>query len=213
MVFWIRGVRIDFFDFFYDLFFDHRLRLLVSQLIRIAIEVEKLGNSVGLGQRGVDVDVTVAAPRREVLVPQFAKRHNLGDGLRVGPLLNGELVTLRLSKDNKMAFALSADEQLALLTGDLHRAERLVRFISVAHALGELVPQLQRVVLRGSDELVCISDLDASDDILVRGLALEISLADDHILVDVRPLPRVRFPLLLFIGRGVSVGSFNHLNF
>ena len=112
-----------------------------------------------------------------------------------------------------MTLALSADEQLALLAGDLHRAERLVRFISVAHALGELVPQLQRVVLRGSDELVCISDLDASDDILVRGLALEVSLADDHILVDVRPLPRVRFPLLLFIGRGVSVGSFNHLNF
>ena len=156
--------------------------------------------------------MTIAAPCREVLVPQFAKRHNLGDGLRVGPLLYGELVTLRLSKDNKMAFALSADEQLALLTCDLHRAERLVRFISVAHTLGEFVPQLQRVVLRGSDELVCVSDFDASDDVLMRGRTLKITLADHHVLVDVRPLPRLRLPLLLFIARGVR-GCFNHLNF
>ena len=45
----------------------------MGELIGIAVEVEELGDSIGLAQRRVDVHVAVAAPSSEVLVPQFAE--------------------------------------------------------------------------------------------------------------------------------------------
>ena len=92
----------------------------MGELIRIAIKVEELGDAVGLAEGRVDIHVSVAAASREVLVLQFAKRHDLNDGLRVGPPLNGALVTRSLAKDDQMSLTLAANEKLALLACDLH---------------------------------------------------------------------------------------------
>lgn len=94
----------------------------MGQLLGIAVKVEQLRNSIGLTERGVDVDVTVTAPCCEVLVPQLTQGYDLSDGFGMRPLFNCELVPLRLTKDYDMALSLAADEKLTLLTGGLHGA-------------------------------------------------------------------------------------------
>ena len=94
----------------------------MGQLFGIAVKVEQLCNPIRLTERGVDVDVAVAASRREVLVPQLAEGDDLGDGLGMGPLLDRELVPEGLTEDDDMALSLAADEKLTLLTGGLHGA-------------------------------------------------------------------------------------------
>ena len=82
-------IAIVFSNFFgLNRFFNFWLRLQVRQLFCVTIEIEQLRDSVRLAQRRVNVDVTVAASRREVLVPQFAERNDLNDGLGVRPRLN-----------------------------------------------------------------------------------------------------------------------------
>ena len=123
----------------------------MCQLLGIAVEVEEWGDTVGLAQRRIDVDVAISAPRGEVLALQSAEGDDLDDGLGVGPLLNGQLVASGLtkgdSKDNDMALTLATDKKFILLAGLLHRAQRFMRFNCVLDALGEFVPDLQRLVL------------------------------------------------------------------
>ena len=45
----------------------------MGQLLGIAIEVKQLRDSIRLGEGRVNVDMTSAAPRGEVLVSQFAQ--------------------------------------------------------------------------------------------------------------------------------------------
>ena len=93
----------------------------MCQLFRIAIEIEQLRDSVRLAQRRVNVDVTVAASRREVLVPQFAERNDLNDGLSVRPRLNRKLVAARFAEDNQVALTLATDQKLvAFFARNLH---------------------------------------------------------------------------------------------
>ena len=94
----------------------------MSQLFGIAVKVEQLRNPIRLTERGVDVDVTVAAPCCEVLVSQLTEGHDLSDGLGMRPLFNCKLVPCSLAKDDDMALSLAADEKLTLLTSGLHGA-------------------------------------------------------------------------------------------
>ena len=135
----------------------------MGQLLGIAVKVEQLRNSIGLTERGVDVDVAVAAPRCEVLVPQLTEGDDLSDGLGMRPLFDRELVPKSLTKDDDMALSLAADEKLTLLTSGLHGAEGFVRFICIRNALCELIPELQGAVQRGCDELVFVDTSDACD--------------------------------------------------
>ena len=74
-----------------------------------------------------------------------------------------------------------------------------MRFNRVRDSLGELVPHLQRVVLTDRDELIITCLLDASDNVLVRRLVLEVALTHHNILVDVRLLLGIfSFPLASF---------------
>ena len=135
----------------------------MGQLLGIAVKVEQLCNPIRLTERGVDVDVAVAAPCCEVLVPQLTEGYDLSDGFGMRPLFNRELVPKCLTKDDDVALSLAADEKLTLLTGGLHGAQGLVRFICVRNALRELIPELQRAVKRGRDELVFVNTSDACD--------------------------------------------------
>lgn len=144
-------------------FFFDRLGLQMGQLFGIAVKVEQLCNPIRLAERGVDVDVAVAAPCCEVLVPQLTEGDDLSDGLGMRPLFNRELVPKSLTKDDDVALSLAADEKLTLLTGGLHGAEGLMRFICVRNALRELIPKLQGAVQRGRDELVFVDTSDACD--------------------------------------------------
>lgn len=149
-------------------FFLFRLWLQVSQLFLIAIEIEQLRNSVRLAERGVDIHMAVTASSCEILVPQFAQGDDLNDGLGVSPRLNRELVASRLTKDDHVTFALSTDKKFAFLASDLHRVEWLVRFNCVRDTLGELVPDLERIVETGGDELVVIHAHQTCDFVIMR---------------------------------------------
>ena len=94
----------------------------MGQLLRIAVKVEQLRNPIRLTERGVDVDVAVAASCCEVLVSQLTEGDDLSDGLSMCPLFNRELVPKSLTKDDDMALSLAADKKLTLLTGGLHGA-------------------------------------------------------------------------------------------
>lgn len=60
-----------------------------------------------------------------------------------------------------------------------------MRFICVRNALRELIPELQRAVQRGRDELVFVDTSDACDIILMGCSRLEVSLTDNHIFVHI----------------------------
>ena len=92
----------------------------MGQLLSITVEVKQLRDSVRLAQRRVNVHMAVSAPRREVLVPQFAEGDDLNDGLGVRPWFNRELVAARLAKDDHMPLALAAHQKFAFLARDLH---------------------------------------------------------------------------------------------
>ena len=94
----------------------------MGQRFGIGVKVEQLRDSIRLTERGVDVDVTVAAPCCEVLVSQLTEGHDLSDGLGMRPLFNCKLVPCSLAEDDDMALSLAADEKLTLLTGGLHGA-------------------------------------------------------------------------------------------
>ena len=60
----------------------------MSQLLGIAVKVEQLRNPIRLTERGVDVDVAVAASCCEVLVSQLTEGDDLSDGLSMRILFN-----------------------------------------------------------------------------------------------------------------------------
>lgn len=66
----------------------------MGQRIFIPIKVEQLSNAVWMGQRRVNVDVTVATARRKILILQLSKGNDLGDSLGMRPLHNVQLVLL-----------------------------------------------------------------------------------------------------------------------
>ena len=118
----------------------------MGQLLRIAVEVEQLRDSVRLAQRRVNVDMAVTAPRSEVLSLQFAERNNLNDRLSMGPRLDRQLVASRFTEDYDMTLALATDQELLFLTRDLHRIQRFMRFNCVGNALSEFIPDFEGVI-------------------------------------------------------------------
>jgi len=92
----------------------------MGQGILITIEVEQLRDSVRLLERGVDVNVAVSAPGREILVLKFAKADDLGDGFSVCPFLDRQLIALLLLEHDEVALTLTTNEVLSFLTSYLH---------------------------------------------------------------------------------------------
>ena len=59
-----------------------------------------------------------------------------------------------------------------------------MRFNCVGHALSEFIPDLQRAVQAGCDELIVVHTDDASNFILMGRSGLKVTLTNDNILVD-----------------------------
>ena len=158
----------------------------MSKSIFVAVEVKQLGYSVGVGQRRVNIYVTVATARRKVFVFEFAEGNNLGDTLSMRPLDNVELVFLTQSENDQVTVTLTANQQLSVFSGDIHRRKRFVHFVGVCDSLREFVPQFERAVRWTGQKFVVSCPANSIDGISVRSFRLEVSLANEHIRVDFR---------------------------
>lgn len=122
----------------------------------LLIDIWKTKDLVGVLHSGPHIDITVYAAGSKVLIAMIGshtQRNNLHNLVIMSFHQHIILITLIEAHDKEVAVAEGRNEEVALLAGNTHVLERLMRFIGITAALQLVVPDLHRHVVRACHEL------------------------------------------------------------